>query len=331
MTSSLFVAQATVAAIQDLLFAIVAGSILCDVALAAVFTSSRDAARLRLRGSIKQTTPGTNLPRIQWLSLCGLAIAHLLYLWLQAAAMSGSTLGDALTMLGTVLSQSHYGAAWLIGATGVALALAASHAGAQGGQSHGNRPTTAGGAAFRVSLKLAVVGLAVYAAGKAAASHAADAGDFSITQAVHWIHIGATASWAGSVSIAAVVLPTFALSTRADGGRHLAFCERLSRTSAIALMLVVLSGLYNVAWISANASAPLAGTHYGTWLGAKLAVAALAARLRDAQRVHASGGNALSQRYLATASHLRRTVVVESALLAATLVAAATLSHMPPT
>lgn len=332
MTSSLPVMQTVITAIQDLLFAVVAGSILCDAAIAAVFASSRDAARLRLRGSIKQTTPGMSLPRIRMLSLCVLAISQPFYLWLQASAMSGSTLAGTLPGLGTALAHSHYGVAWLIGAVGITLALIASR---------GSHHTSTSAAKRRQLFRLSVPGLALYAASKAAVSHAADAGDFSVTQVVHWIHLVATLGWAGSVMVAAFILPTLALGTRADGGRHLAFCERLSRTSAIALILVLFSGLYNFAWMSANLSAPLAGTRYGAWLGAKLALVCVAAlldtlsrtiwlpRLRAIQRTPC-GDNALSQRYLATANHLYRAVFVESALLAAALVAAAALAHIPP-
>jgi putative copper resistance protein D len=343
MTSSLSIMQMTIAAIQDVLFAIAAGSILCGATLATVFASSRDAARLRLRGSIKQAMPGIRLPAILWFSLCALGITQLVYLWLQAATMSGSTLSTALGMLGIVLRQSHDGAAWLTGAAGIAVALAASRVQLRGSQARGGPPPGPGNAPPRWPVRITVLGLALYAAGKAAASHAADAGDFSLTQAVYCVHVGASAAWAGGVSIAAFVLPTFALQTRADGGRHLAFCERLSRAWAIALTLVALTGLYNVAWICANAPAPLAGTYYGRWLGAKLVIVAAAAllgilnravwlpRLRDAQRAHGGESNTLSPRYSVTAAHLGRTLWVKSALLAAALIAAATLSHLPPT
>lgn len=339
MTSSLSIMQMTIAAIQDVLFAIAAGSILCGATLATVFASSRDAARLRLRGSIKQAMPGIRLPAILWFSLCALGITQLVYLWLQAATMSGSTLSTAL---GIVLRQSHDGAAWLTGAAGIAVALAASRVQLRGSQARGGPPPGPGSAPPRWPVCITVLGLALYAAGKAAASHAADAGDFSLTQAVYCVHVGASAAWAGGVSIAAFVLPTFALQTRADGGRHLAFCERLSRAWAIALALVAFTGLYNVAWICANAPAPLAGTYYGRWLGAKLVIVAAAAllgilnravwlpRLRDAQRAHGGESNTLSPRYSVTAAHLGRTLWVKSALLAAALITAATLSHLPP-
>ncbi|MEJ2768499.1 CopD family protein [Mycetohabitans sp. B46] len=342
MTSSLCIMQMALAAIQDVLLAIAAGSILCSTTLATVFASSRDAARLRLRGSIKQAMPGIRLPAILWFSLCALAIAQLVSLWPQAATMSGSTLSAALGMLSIVLRQSHDGAAWLIGAAGIAVALAASRVHLRGGQARGSSSLRPGSAPPPWPIRITMLGLALYAAGKAAASHAAEAGDFSLTQAVYCVHVGASAAWAGGVIIAACVLPTFALHTRADGGRHLAFCERLSRASAIALTLVALSGLYNVAWVCANAPAPLVGTYYGRWLGAKLVIVATAAllrilnravwvpRLRAAQRVHGGESNTLSPRYSVTAAHLGRTLWVESALLAAALIAAATLSHLPP-
>lgn len=58
----------------------------------------------------------------------------------------------------------------------------------------------------RSALWLTAAGAIVYAVGKAAVSHAADAGDFTLREAVHVVHLGATALWAGSVMIAAPLL-----------------------------------------------------------------------------------------------------------------------------
>jgi copper resistance protein D len=334
--------QTGVAAIQNLLFAGVAGSVLCESALQRVFASSRDAARLRLRGSLKQSTPGTALPRARWFALGALGLLHLLYLWLQAATMSGSGLFDALRVVRLVLGQSHYGRVWLVSLVGLVIALVAARrmmrTGGVGGR---GRQGTAVTRPRRAATSFIVLGLALYAAGRVGASHAADAGDFSLAEWVHWIHLGATASWAGSVFAAAAVLPTFALATRADSGRHLAFCDRLSRTSAVALVLVIVTGLYNSLQIGAHATQPLLDAPYGQALGMKLGFAVFALllgainrtvwlpRLRDAQRMQ-QGGNALPDGYAAAARKLGRTLSIESLLLAITLIAAAVLAHMTP-
>lgn len=341
MADPVLYTQTAVAAIQNLLFAFVAGSVLCDAALRDVFASSRDTARLRLRGSVKHATPGAALPRARWAALVALGVLQLLYLWLQAATMTGSTLAGAFVALGPVLGQSHYGRAWLVGLAGIVIALFAARRAMRARDAGGARQAAASARPGRLPALFIVLGLALYAAGKAGASHAADAGDFSLAEWVHWVHLGATASWAGSVFAAAAVLPTFALATRADSDRHLAFCARLSHTSAIALALVIVTGLYNAVQIGAHASAPLLDTLYGQMLGVKLALAAFALllggmnrmiwlpRLREAQRLH-HGGTALPDGYGATAVTLKRSLSLESAALAATLVAAALLAHMPP-
>lgn len=330
--------QTSITALQDLLFAIAAGSVLCGAILHNMFLSSRNTARLRLRGSIKQAMPGTNLPRVRWLALSALGILHLVCLWLQAVKISGSTFFHAFGVLGTVLAQSHYGHVWLVGFAGIAIALIPARRAMRETNTRSN-PTAASMRPNRSPLLFTVIGLALYAAGQVGASHAAHAGHFSLAQSIHWVHFGATASWAGSLFAATAVLPTFACATHADRSRHLVFCERLSRISALALALALVTGLYNALWIDTHIAASLLHTPYDALLGIKLALAALALmlgamnriiwlpRLRSTQAMQHNG--APTTGYVTLANNLHRTLLVESMLLAATLVTAVLLAHTP--
>jgi copper resistance protein D len=126
----------------------------------------------------------------------GMLLTALAYLWPQASIMSGSPLGDAASAVYAVLTQSHFGLAWLVGFTGALLAaLSCLHRGR--------------------GLWLFAAGLVLWAAGKAAASHAADGGDFSRREAVHVAHLLATTFWAGSVIVAATLRRA---CPRASGG-----------------------------------------------------------------------------------------------------------------
>ena len=121
--------------------------------------------------------------------------------------MSGSPFSEAGPAVGAVLTQSHFGVAWSVGFVGAVFACL-------GGARHS-----------RTAWWLAAAGMVVYVAGKAAASHAADAGDFTLREAVHVVHLGATALWAGSVIVAAPVLRRWNdATTHATAARW--FCRR---------------------------------------------------------------------------------------------------------
>jgi putative copper resistance protein D len=162
---------------------------------------------------------------VRLVSLFALVVAQGAYLWLQAALMSGLPLIEAHSAVGAVLTQSHYGRTWLVATTGLLLAVC----GAAWARGTG-RPICA-------------LGVMVYAAGKIGASHAADAGDFSLPEFIHWVHVCATAWWAGSIILAVVILRNFSATSHLRASEHLAFAKGLSLSATIAFTVVIASGV----------------------------------------------------------------------------------------
>jgi putative copper resistance protein D len=200
MSDPVIAAQISVAALQDVLFALAVGSLACDASVVAPHGQSRELILERRLASVRLA------------SLLALAAAHSVYLWLQAAAMAGLPLIEARAGLTAVVTQSHFGGVWLIALCGLVLALL-----------NGARLGVAGRAAV-------ILGLAVYAAGRVGASHAAaDAGNFTVPEFVHWLHLCATAWWAGSVVLAVPVSRVIAAAARERESRHFLSCAtRLS-------------------------------------------------------------------------------------------------------
>ncbi|RKP44163.1 CopD family protein [Trinickia fusca] len=296
----LVAAQIAVAAMQNMLFATAAGSLACAV----MGTRSGMGTPATLRG---------------WQAGLALALTltALAYLWLQAAVMSGTPLAEAGSAVTAVLKESHYGVAWSVGFIGALLA-------------------TLSRLLERRGLPLFAVGLLAWAAGKAAASHAADSGDFSAREAIHVVHLCATALWAGSVIVAAATLRWSAPKAQVAAEQRVAFCTELSHLATAALLIVLITGFYNVMQDTAQASGPLFGTAWGWILAAKLVCVASAVALGGWNRVvvlpalHAQAhqdGPAL----MAAQGRFNAWLSVEALVMLAVLAIAAVLGHTSPT
>jgi copper resistance protein D len=302
MESPLVAAQIALAAVQNVLFATAAGMLACSV----IGKRSGMVAPAALR-----------IP--QAVVTLALALAALAYLWLQAAVMSGSPLAEAGPAVVAVLTASHFGVAWSVGFIGALLAVLS------------RLPERRG-------LSLFAAGLVAWVAGKAAASHAADSGDFSVREMIHVVHLGATALWAGSVIVAAVLLRRF---TRASHGGapepSAAFCAQLSHLATTALLVVLITGVYNVMQDTAHASQPLFGMAWGRVLAAKLTCVVLAIALGGWNRMvvlpalcaraeqHDAAG------YLALQRSFDRWLTIEAFIMLAVLTIAGVLGHTSPT
>jgi len=309
---TLVAAQIALAACQDVLFAVVAGVLACAVLLprsGAALVWPTAALRATLRG---------------WQLSAGIALvlACCLYLWLQAAVMSGSPFTAAATALWPVLTQSHYGGAWVVGCAGAACLVVA--------VAVSRRSDT------RAVWLASAIGALLYVAGKAGASHAADDGDFTVREAVHVVHLGATAVWAGSVIIAPAVLRWLHRHQTAPQP-GIRFRMRLSGLATVALLVVVASGIYNASRDTAAATVPLLSTAYGQILVVKLALVAFAVML--------GGWNRMSylpqmrgqldvpgaEMTLAhTARRFDRLLTIEACAMLAILIAAGLLGHTAP-
>ncbi|MGU7779083.1 CopD family protein [Burkholderia sp. PU8-34] len=296
----LVAAQIVLAAVQDVLFATAAGSLAC----AMLAKSSGMGAPATLRG---------------WQA--GLAIALALtavaYLWLQAAVMSGAPLAEAGHSIAAVLTASHYGVVWSVGFAGALLATLSRLSGRRG-------------------LPLFAAGLVAWAAGKAAASHAADAGDLSVREAIHVVHLCATALWAGSVIVAAVVLRRSAPIMRDMAEQQAAFCSGLSYLATATLVVVLITGLYNVMQDTAQASAPLLGMPWGRLLAAKLACVAAAVALGGWNRLVVlpalcAQAPQKGPGFAAAQARFDAWLTVEAFVMVAVLAIAAVLGHTSPT
>ncbi|WP_233864366.1 copper resistance D family protein [Paraburkholderia adhaesiva] len=246
-----------------------------------------------------------------------LSIAAFAYLWLQAAVMSGSALPAAGAALGAVLTESHFGLAWSVGFFGALVAALSCYFGRRG-------------------FPLFVIGMLAYAAGKAAFSHAADSGDFSLREAIHVVHLVATGLWAGSVIVAAILLYRLSREAGSSPGPKAAFCSALSHLATLALVVVLLTGFYNAMQDTAHASAPLFGTAWGRLLAAKLACVALATALGGWNRmVVLPDLHARAERrdpaYPAAQRRFDSLLAVEALAMLAILVLAAVLGHTSPT
>ncbi|WP_157636171.1 CopD family protein [Burkholderia ubonensis] len=292
--------QIALAALQDVLFATAAGVFAC----ALIGKTSGMGMRAALRG---------------WRTglAITLAVTALAYLWLQAAVMSGLPLAEAGGAVGAVLTASHYGIAWSVGFVGTLLAML-------------------GGVWHRRGLPLFAAGLVAWAAGKAAASHAAAPGDFSMREAVHVVHLCATALWAGSVIVAAQVLRRGAPGTRAAAGQRAAFCAGLSHLATAALVVVLATGFYNVMLDTAHASAPLLGIAWGRLLAVKLTCVAAAValggwnRLRVLPDLCAQAGQDGAATTVAQ-GRFNAWLTAEAFVMLIILVLAAVLGHTSPT
>ncbi|MFX1695478.1 copper resistance D family protein [Paraburkholderia sp. A1RO-5L] len=231
--------------------------------------------------------------------------------------MSGSPLGEAGSAITPVLTQSHFGKAWVIGLAG---ALLAAFSGFQ---------KERGAALF-------AAGFVLWITGKAAASHAADSGDFSWREAIHVVHLSATALWAGSVIIAAVLLRALEREPGHPPVQKAAFCSALSHLATAALVFVLVTGFYNAVQDTAQASAPLLRTEWGRLLAVKLASVALATLLGGWNRVAILPNLlVLAERNDPDCPAAQRrfdgVLSIEALIMLAVLALAAVLGHMSPT
>ena len=248
--------------------------------------------------------------RLRAIALAG-TIAALLasaaLMCLEAVLMAESPLLEAWPAVWSILTQSHYGFAWKIGA--VALAAAA--------LTLGSAPPDLTPGFSRSNL----LALAAFLYSRSMVSHAAADGDIGLAIIIDWIHLMAISAWSGEVIVAG-------LATLAFEGPQNSVADHvraLSSSATVALAVVVATGGYS-AWHNVGSSANLAGSPYGATLLLKLACVAAAVGLGAHNRFF------VMPSVLAGASARRFMLVlrVEGAVLMVVLVLAALLSATPP-
>lgn len=199
-----------------------------------------------------------------------LIVADTVNLLVVAALMSGSTPGTAFAELIPVLTQTHFGAAWCAGFVALIIWTGLLVRARQDG------PVTRIGAALFAA--------AVFAFSKAASSHAADAGDFALPEWIHWVHLCATATWAGLVIASGLcVLPMLRNHANSQVLAH--FAGRLSVTAALALAAILMSGAYNAERGLGGSFMTLTRSDWGLTLATKLVLVAAAIVLGGMNRI----------------------------------------------
>ena len=219
---------------------------------------------------------------------------------------------QALVAMPNVLAQTHAGFAWSVAFGGaVVLAIVALL-----------KPD---GTFAHALLWLAVI---VIAAGKASLGHAADVGALSAAVGVQTVHLLATAVWGGVVLAGGLaVLPV--LGSSVARGALIRIGQQMSRTSVIAVVFVLGTGVLNAVRGLGGSFAPLDGSTWGRVLLLKLLLVALALVLGGLNRFSAL------PRLRRTAStedaHTFRNILhLEALTMIGVFVAAAVLSFSVP-
>jgi len=117
-----------------------------------------------------------------------------------------------------------------------------------------------------------VTGMALVAglfACRALSGHAASDGDFTLREGMQFLHLASIAAWGGGILIAGLIVVPH-LASNIGSVDIIQFGKRLSQTVTIALVAVVLSGIYN-AWKGLGGSlSPLPHSEWGRMLLVKL-------------------------------------------------------------
>jgi copper resistance protein D len=179
-----------------------------------------------------------------------LVLCNVASLWLLAMEMSGASFVDAGASLRLVVTATHAGTGWAVALAGSVILLLASQ---------------------RAGVSPMLIGALIAAAGKSAIGHAADAGTFSIAEAVQMVHLLATGVWGGVVIAGAIHLPK-------TGAHFTRVLQNVSRTAMIAVAFVLATGLYNAIRGTGGALSVLTSSTWGHALDVKivLVIAALA-------------------------------------------------------
>ncbi len=191
-------------------------------------------------------TPRSDTTLRRWLISIAIIMlfAQSLRPWFLAASMSGSSsFAENFALIPSILSTTHQGALWkLTNFAILALFIAI------GAMRHSRRN----------AIYAAAICLSIIAFAKAASGHAADDGDFTRLEIIQWLHILATAVWAGGIIVTGfIVLPALTrISTAAETIWQ--YLQRISAIATYAVIAVIASGIY-------TADRELAGSLSNLW------------------------------------------------------------------
>ena len=267
------------------------------------------------------------LPRLRKAMLGCFAAAMASYvavLWLEAASMAEVPLAQAFPAVQSVITATHYGYAWMLGAAALMVAWAATAV-------RPRAPALGPGAGS--VLRLAALALFLYS--RSIVSHAGAAGDFTWAVAVDWVHLVLVSAWVGEVIVAGLIVlrgePAAGQDNRVECARYV---EALSTSATIALVGIFITGILG-AWRGLGSPDQVFGNPYGTMLLIKVGLVLCAAALGGMNRFVVMP--ALLARLRGTpltggaGTHKFALVLqVEAVILLTVIVAAAVLSSTPP-
>lgn len=168
--------------------------------------------------------------------------------------------------------------------------------------------------------------LVVLAATRAATGHPAADGDFALPELVQFVHLASIAIWSGGVMGAGlIVLPELLRGKQFEATGQ--FARRLSETVTIALLLIVVTGVYNSYRGLDGSLAPLVGTQWGILLDIKIVLVCLAITMGAFNRQMLRANRSLSA---LQARRLARVLQIEAIVMALILGVSAFLANSPP-
>lgn len=297
-------------------------TVILNISLCVLVGSST--ATLWLR-SARSTWAASLLPSLRAVALTttGVAIsAYVAILWVEAASMAEVPLSEALPAVRSVVTATHYGFAWMIGAA--ALVVTATVC------SLGERLQASGIAS---TVRVAAIALLLYS--RSMVSHAGAGGNFTWAVAVDWVHLVLISVWVGEVLIAGLLvlrrLPDDESASRADCA---AYIEALSHSATISLVGIFVTGGISTLRV-VEIPQDLVGNPYGTALIIKVGFVLCAAALGGFNRfvVMPSLLRSLKQPGRAergARGRFARILQVEAAFLILVILAAAVLTSTSP-
>lgn len=263
------------------------------------------------------------LQRIVAAAIAVLAVSSIVLLIARSATMSGQPVSQALSAVPLVITSTHYGRVWLIRPAMLVVLWIGWWLCRR--RRDASAPWTAMLAAF-----------AVFAFSRSASGHAADAGDFGTQEFIDWLHLLSMSVWVGGVFAALLaVFPALRRCMDCRPASLARFARRLSQSSAIALGVVVASGIYN-AWMRLGTLPALVDTPYGRTLCIKLILVGIVIALGAVNRfVHVrrviAAADSGDVAHAPLIRKFSRTVLIESIFMMAVLIAVGfLLTGMPP-
>ena len=294
------------AVLSDASYALIVGSLLADRWLDAVLRNPNC-------GAIAKTIQ--HLARFQILCLGVLSASHLVRPWFVAASMSGSQgFRENLSLIPAVLSSTRQGVFWYSNLAAIAILFAAHFAGCAR-----KRPIVSW---------FVLVAISVVALTKTASSHAADEGDFTLVELSQFLHLLATAVWAGTILVSGFVIAPF-MARIVSPEILWNFGGRLSRTVTWAVVVLVLSGIYTSDRELSGSLSSLWRSAWGRILLLKIAFVGVALCLGAASRIRCVRRAATHERAAMFAGFLRAEAAAMAAILCISGLLANTSRVMP--